>query len=75
MTSTTLSQKRLILHLLQDRDEGITGIDALNEAGSFRLAARIADLRGEGYDISSTMERTPTGKRIARYRLMKPTLW
>ncbi|HUU34655.1 MAG TPA: helix-turn-helix domain-containing protein [Vicinamibacterales bacterium] len=70
-----MTQTERIYRLLVERPEGITAIDALNEAGSFRLAARISDLREGGYHISSTMEPTPNGKRIARYRLVEPTLW
>ena len=40
-----------LLDLLRYRgDRGITAVDALNEVGSFRLAARIADLRAEGHE-------------------------
>ena len=68
-----MTQTEQVLDLLRYRgDRGITAMDALQEAGSFRLAARIADLRAEGHDITSTMETTATGKRIARYRLVEP---
>ena len=68
-----MTQTAEVLDLLRYRgDRGITAMDALNEVGSFRLAARIADLRAEGHDITSTMETTATGKRIARYRLVEP---
>ena len=71
-----MTQTERIYRLLVERPEGITAIDALNEAGSFRLAARISDLRDQGHAITSTMEGTPNGKRIARYRLIpKDTLW
>lgn len=55
--------------------EGITAMDALREAGSLRLAARIADLRGAGYRIDSEMVTVGYGRRIAKYRLVEPTLW
>jgi len=65
-----MTQKQIVLELLRyNGDRGITALDAL-EIGCFRLAARIADLRADGYDISSTMELTRTAKRIARYRLV-----
>jgi hypothetical protein len=67
-----MTQTAEILALLRSRgDVGITPMDALEEVGSFRLAARIADLHAAGYTITSTMETTPTGKRIARYRLVE----
>ena len=62
------SQTDTIYRMLRDRPEGITALDALQEAGSFRLAARIADLRREGYPIESKMV-VVNGKRIARYTL------
>jgi hypothetical protein len=37
-----------VLRMLGDSPEGITAMDALREVGTFRLAARIADLRGRG---------------------------
>ncbi len=65
-----MTQTDAILELLRARgDRGLTAIEALNEVGSFRLAARIADLHAAGYDISSTMVTLPNGKRIARYVL------
>ena len=68
-----MTQNERILDLLRYRGKrGVTALDALDVVGSFRLAARIADLRAEGYDITSTMETTATGKRIARYRLVEP---
>ena len=67
-----MKQTDAILALLRSRgDRGITALDALDEVGSFRLAARIADLHAEGYTITSTMETTAAGKRIARYRLIE----
>ena len=46
----------------------LTPIDALQDFGCFRLAARVADLRREGLDIECSTE-TTNGKRYARYRL------
>lgn len=65
----TANQCRLILALLRQRPEGITPLEALNMVGSFRLAARIKDLRDQGFDIETVLETTPSGKRVARYRL------
>ena len=70
-----MTQTEAVYRLLQDRPDGITPLDALNEAGCFRLAARIADLRAMGYRIESRMTITDTGKRVARYTLTDPTLW
>jgi hypothetical protein len=66
-----MTQKDIILELLRwNGAAGITALDAL-EIGCFRLAARIADLRADGYEITSTMELTRTAKRIARYRIVE----
>ena len=46
----------------------LTPIDALEDFGCFRLAARVADLRREGLDIECHRE-TANGKHYARYRL------
>jgi hypothetical protein len=62
---------RAILTLLEKHPEGITPLDALDEVGSFRLGARIWELKADGYDIETDLTRTATGKRIARYRLRK----
>jgi len=70
-----MTQTDMILRLLTERPEGITAMDALREAGSFRLAARIADLRAAGNRIDSEMVTLDNGKRVARYRLVEPTLW
>ncbi len=58
---------RILTHL---RNHGsITPIEALNLYGSFRLAARVGELRQSGHEIRTVMvERN--GKRHARYRLV-----
>jgi hypothetical protein len=48
---------------------GLTSLEALQMFGCSRLAARIADLKGAGYAITSTMVTLPNGKRVASYRL------
>lgn len=49
--------QRIIRHM---EDFGsITAAIAMNDYGIYRLAARIADLRGQGYNISSEIQ---TGK-------------
>jgi hypothetical protein len=68
-----MTQNAAILELLRSRgDRGITALDALELVGSFRLAARISDLRAMGFTITSTPETTAAGARIARYRLIEP---
>ena len=42
---------------------------ALDSLSIFRLAARVKDLRDQGFQIKTTMVETPGGARIARYYL------
>lgn len=58
-----------VLRLLRVHPEGVTALDALDEVGSFRLGARVYELRAEGYDVDSEYVTTPSGKRIVRYTL------
>lgn len=60
------SQKQLILDYLLEGNE-ITPIDALNKFGCFRLGARIADLKKDGYDIKTRIAKG--GKNYAIYTL------
>ena len=70
-----MSQTKAIYRLLCDRPDGITALEALNECGSLRLAARISDLRASGHIIDTKLETQPNGKRVARYFLVKRPLW
>ena len=63
-----MSQEYMILQHM--RQEPITPIDALQEYGCFRLAARIKDLRDMGYTIHTDIIRKG-GKRFASYRLVR----
>lgn len=63
------AQTTRILALMRTHPEGITALQALEVVGSFRLAARIHDLKAAGYDVTSETVKLPNGKRIARYRL------
>lgn len=64
----TEKQTEKILKYMQEHGS-ITPLEALEEAGCMRLAARISDLRHDGYNIIT--ERAKRGdKNFARYRLM-----
>ena len=63
------SQKKKILKHLQE-GLSITPMEALREFGCFRLGARISELR-EDYPILTKMIKVPSGKWVARYRLIK----
>lgn len=60
-----------VLALLRERgDAGLTQLDCLANGGGSRLAARVNDLRVEGFDIASDLIVVPTrggGARVARY--------
>jgi hypothetical protein len=47
----------------------ITALDALELFGCFRLAARVHELRREGWQIIERTVETASGKRIAEYSL------
>lgn len=61
-------QSRQILELLRAHPEGITQHDAIRAVSCYRLAARISDLRVDGFLIRSRPE-FYAGKRYARYFL------
>lgn len=58
---------RILAHL--QRVGPITPLEALELYGCFRLAARIKDLRAQGWAIQTGVHHTPSGKAVARYRL------
>lgn len=65
-----MSQCDQILGMLKSGP--VTAMDALQKAGCFRLAARIADLRQQGHHIETeTIE--VNGKHIAQYTLKEKT--
>jgi hypothetical protein len=69
MEETTQSQERAILGHLQ-QGKSLTQIDALRLFGSFRLGARVYNLRRKGYPIASRIvERNH--KRVAEYTFEK----
>lgn len=50
-----MTQKEMILKHMQEVGS-ITPAEAVKEYGCYRVAARIFELKNEGYDISSTMK-------------------
>jgi hypothetical protein len=63
---TTDSQNRKILAYLK-AGKKITPLKALQLFGSFRLGARIYDLRKLGHEIESRIVQGANGKRFAEY--------
>lgn len=49
----------------------LTQLEALNQFGCFRLAARIADLRDQSLNVVTDMVTLENGKRVARYYLSR----
>jgi hypothetical protein len=63
-----VSQRKQILnHLLAGNS--ITPLEALGVFGCFRLAARIEELRDDGYAIDTELREDPKGKKYARYTM------
>jgi len=65
------SQNLAILKHLKRRGSTITPLEALTKFGSFRLGARIYDLRRAGYVIERVWCLNAFGNRYAKYRLVK----
>lgn len=65
------SHRLQILKFLRDTNNGLTAWEAITHFRCTRLAARIADLKEEGFRIETTMEKSErNGKRFARYFLI-----
>ena len=62
-------QNAAVLALLRAHPEGVTQLQALYAVGTFRLGARVWDLRHDGYHVETEWQMTDKGQRIARYRL------
>ena len=54
-----------------EQGNSLTQMEALNKFQCFRLASRINDLRNRGMQIITEKILTATGKRVARYSLVK----
>ena len=67
---SSASQKARILEYMR-QGHSISPMEALNLFGCFRLGARIADIKGEGYLIRTDRVKDPrTGKYYASYSLV-----
>ena len=63
------TQAGRILRYLKDGNR-ITALDALESFGCFRLAARIHELRRDGWGIQERTVETRGGKRVAEYSML-----
>lgn len=61
----------VLAHL--ETGETITGMECLEWFKCIRCAARIGELRDVGYNIETEFIKTPSGKRVGRYKLIPPT--
>jgi hypothetical protein len=67
-----MTQTADLLDLLRERGEqGVTPLDGLELIGTLRLAARISELRQDGYDIVTDIVPVGKSKHVARYRLIE----
>jgi len=63
-----MSQKQQILqHMKQGK--AISPLYALHAFECFRLAARVEELRRDGWPVVTRIKKTPSGKHIAEYKL------
>jgi hypothetical protein len=70
VAAVPVTDTQAVLRLLRARGaEGLTPIEALREVGTFRLGARVFDLRKAGHRIEREWVTTPGGSRVARYVL------
>ena len=67
-----MNQNQAVLQRLQ-AGETLTPLDALNDLTirSFRLGARIWDLKKQGHDIEKITVTTNDGKKVAAYRMRR----
>ena len=63
-----MSQNQKILNHLKTGAH-ITPLEAMGLFGVFRLAARIFELRNQGYNIETDVQSDGTGRTYSRYRL------
>ena len=67
-----MSQEADILAYLET-GATLTPLDALVKFHSLRLGARVQDLRKAGHNIVTETQVLANHKRVARYRLVRPT--
>ena len=64
--STQIHKEQIRSYL--NKGKTITSLDALYMFKCFRLAARISELKQEGYPVTKRMVQMTSGKYIAEYR-------
>lgn len=61
-------RQQILSHLINGKS--LTPIDALNLFGCFRLSARIFEIRGQGFEVETSIVEKK-GSKIAEYSLKK----
>ena len=64
-------QAQRVLRYLEKNPAGLTPLDGLHRLGTFRLAARIYELRSAGHRVRSRLVPLSGGGRVALYTLEK----
>lgn len=68
MEHTDSQCDQILKHLQQGHE--LTQLDALNKFQCFSLTQRVHDLKNRGHNITTEMIKLPSGKRIAKYKLV-----
>lgn len=69
----TSQNQQILSHLKLGKT--INPMEALTMFGSFRLAARVYQLKSKGWPISCSIQTMENGKTIGTYSLHMDTLW
>lgn len=64
-----MNQHDEILWYLRDGNT-LTVLEAIQRFGVYALSQRIGELKKQGHNIVSEMTTLPSGKRVAKYRLV-----
>ena len=66
-----MSQTDSLLRYLERHPKGISPLTALEWLGTFRLAARVHELRAQGHRIETRFVNLSGGGRVANYVLLE----
>jgi len=65
-----MTQNARLLAYLEAHPGGITQLEAFNALGCCRLSERVREIEALGYVLAHDAERTQSGARVIRYRLI-----
>lgn len=63
-------QNAKLLSYLESHAGGVSQLEAFNMLGICRLSERVREIEALGFVLSHTPEKTPSGARVIRYRLV-----